>query len=92
MVSALRACMGHGSERKLHCRPRKRGLLEVYIYIYIYIYMYIYRYRWEVCISIFPQYSARYIEVEIYIELGKKNKETSLSSSVVSFFFLSQYI
>ena len=66
MVSALRACMGHGSERKLHCRPRKRGLLEVYIYIYIYIYiyMYIYRYRWEVCISIFPQYSARYIEVE----------------------------
>ena len=25
MVSVLRACMGHGSERKLHCRPRKRG-------------------------------------------------------------------
>ena len=42
MVSALRACMGHGSERKLHCRPRKRGLLEVYIYIYIYMYIYIY--------------------------------------------------
>ena len=42
MVSALRACMGHGSERKLHCRPRKRGLLEVYIYIYIYIYICIY--------------------------------------------------
>ena len=30
----------------------------------IYIYIYIYIYTWEVCISIFPQYSARYIEVE----------------------------